>query len=63
MKKAIDPSSDLGQTHVIFLDKNHPQFGFALDYSMQISVKINLGNGFLPNLGAQKKGRFLVLLP
>ena len=31
--------------------------------SMQISVKINLGNGFLPNLGAQKKGRFLVLLP
>ena len=31
--------------------------------SMQKSVKINLGNGFLPNLGAQKKGRFLVLLP
>ena len=24
MKKAIDPNSDLGQTHVIFLDKNHP---------------------------------------
>ena len=24
MKKSIDPNSDLGQTHVIFLDKNHP---------------------------------------
>ena len=31
--------------------------------SMQKSVKINLGNGFLPNLGAQKKGVFWYYFP